>query len=62
MVFAAFIVAFLVFRPGSPVWPPPFQPRLPVGVTGPNTTALLTIASSSPPSPGFGMPERVIRT
>ena len=34
MFFAGLIGAFLVFRIGSPVWPPPFQPRLPAGVTG----------------------------
>jgi cytochrome c oxidase subunit 3 len=44
MFFAGLIGAFLVFRVGSPVWPPPFQPRLPVGVTGINTLILLTSA------------------
>ena len=41
MLFAGFITAFLVFRLGVPVWPPPFQPRLPVAVTGVNTGVLL---------------------
>jgi len=41
MLFAGLIGAFLVFRFGSAVWPPPFQPRLPVGVTGVNTAILL---------------------
>ncbi|MFQ5691962.1 MAG: heme-copper oxidase subunit III, partial [Nitrospinota bacterium] len=41
MFFAGLIGAFLVFRYGSPVWPPPFQPRLPLGVTGVNTAFLL---------------------
>lgn len=41
MFFAGLIGAFLVFRLGSAVWPPPFQPRLPVGVTGVNTAILL---------------------
>ncbi len=41
MLFAGFVAAFLVFRLGAPVWPPPFQPRLPVGVTGLNTAVLL---------------------
>ena len=41
MLFAGFVAAFLVFRLGAPVWPPPFQPRLPVGVTGVNTVVLL---------------------
>src|SRR3989337_2269930 len=33
MLFAGFVTAYLVFRLGAPVWPPPLQPRLPVGVT-----------------------------
>lgn len=41
MFFAGLIGAFLVFRLGSPVWPPPFQPRLPVEVTGINSLILL---------------------
>ena len=41
MLFAGFIAAFLVFRLGAPVWPPPFQPRLPLGTTGLNTLVLL---------------------
>ncbi len=41
MLFGGFIVAFLVFRMGAAVWPPPFQPRLPVEVTGVNTVGLL---------------------
>ncbi|MBI4240286.1 MAG: heme-copper oxidase subunit III [Candidatus Rokubacteria bacterium] len=41
MLFAGFVAAFLVFRLGAAVWPPPFQPRLPVGVTGVNTWVLL---------------------
>ena len=41
MFFAGLIGAFLVFRIGSPVWPPPFQPRLPTGITGINTLILL---------------------
>lgn len=44
MFFAGLIGAFLVFRVGSPVWPPPFQPRLPLGVTGLNTMILLASA------------------
>ncbi|HXG53318.1 MAG TPA: cytochrome c oxidase subunit 3 [candidate division Zixibacteria bacterium] len=44
MFFAGLIGAFIVFRVGSPVWPPPFQPRLPVGVTGVNTIILLASA------------------
>ncbi len=41
MFFAGLIGAFLVFRLGATTWPPPFQPRLPVGVTGINTVILL---------------------
>ena len=41
MFFVGLIGAFLVFRLGSEVWPPPAQPRLPVGVTGINTVILL---------------------
>ena len=44
MFFAGLIGAFLVFRIGSPVWPPPFQPRLPLEVTGVNTLVLLASA------------------
>lgn len=41
MFFAGLIGAFIVFRLGSTAWPPPFQPRLPVAVTGVNTIILL---------------------
>src|SRR5215475_9270123 len=41
MFFAGLLSAFLVFRTGSSVWPPPFQPRLPVIVTAVNTCILL---------------------
>lgn len=44
MFFAGLIGAFLVFRLGSSIWPPPFQPRLPVGITGVNTIILLMSA------------------
>lgn len=44
MFFAGLIGAFLVFRLGSSTWPPPFQPRLPVGVTGVNTVILVMSA------------------
>jgi cytochrome c oxidase subunit 3 len=44
MFFAGLIGAFIVFRIGSAVWPPPFQPRLPVGITGMNTVILLCSA------------------
>lgn len=42
MFFAGLISAFLVLRAdGGASWPPPGQPRLPVGVTGVNTVVLL---------------------
>jgi cytochrome c oxidase subunit III len=44
MFFAGLIGAYLVFRVASPIWPPPFQPRLPTGVTGVNTVILLASA------------------
>jgi len=44
MFFAGLIGAYLVFRVGAPFWPPPFQPRLPVIVTGINTVILLASA------------------
>jgi cytochrome c oxidase subunit 3 len=44
MFFAGLIGAFLVFRLASSMWPPPFQPRLPVGVTGVNTAILVLSA------------------
>ncbi len=44
MFFAGLIAAYIVFRLGSSVWPPPFQPRLPIGVTGVNTLILVASA------------------
>jgi heme/copper-type cytochrome/quinol oxidase subunit 3 len=44
MFFAGLIGAFIVFRLAAANWPPPFQPRLPVGVTGVNTLILLISA------------------
>jgi heme/copper-type cytochrome/quinol oxidase subunit 3 len=41
MFFGGMVGAFLVLRLNAPVWPPPLQPRLPVGVTALNTVALL---------------------
>jgi heme/copper-type cytochrome/quinol oxidase subunit 3 len=41
MFFAGLLSAFLVFRTGSTLWPPPFQPRLPIVVTAVNTLILL---------------------
>ena len=42
MFFAGLVSAFWVMRLGAPIWPPPLQPRLPVGVTGVNTLVLLS--------------------
>jgi heme/copper-type cytochrome/quinol oxidase subunit 3 len=41
MLFGGLVAAFLVFRLGSPAWPPLGEPRLPVGVTALNTVVLL---------------------
>ena len=41
MFFAGLIGAYIVFRVSAPIWPPAFQPRLPIGVTGINTLILL---------------------
>jgi heme/copper-type cytochrome/quinol oxidase subunit 3 len=41
MLFAGLVAAFLVLRLGAQVWPPPFQPRLPIEVTGINSLVLL---------------------
>jgi heme/copper-type cytochrome/quinol oxidase subunit 3 len=41
MFFSGLIGAFIVFRVASQAWPPPFQPRLPIGVTAVNTVILL---------------------
>jgi heme/copper-type cytochrome/quinol oxidase subunit 3 len=44
MFFGGLVIAFLQLRLGAPVWPPPGQPRLPIGLTAVNT--LILIASS----------------
>ena len=41
MFFGGLVIAFLQLRFGAPVWPPPGQPRLPVGLTAVNTLILL---------------------
>jgi len=40
MFFGGLVSAFLVLRATAAVWPPPLQPRLPVGVTAVNTLVL----------------------
>ena len=39
--FGGLIIAFLDLRLGAAQWPPPGQPRLPVGLTALNTAVLL---------------------
>lgn len=46
MLFAGLIFAFWVLRLAAPVWPPPLQPRLPVGVTAANTVVLLASSAA----------------
>jgi heme/copper-type cytochrome/quinol oxidase subunit 3 len=41
MFFGGLVIAFLQLRLEAPVWPPPGQPRLPVGLTALNTLVLL---------------------
>ena len=41
MTFAGFISAFSIAKAQYDVWPPPNQPRLPVGMTAFNTVALI---------------------
>jgi heme/copper-type cytochrome/quinol oxidase subunit 3 len=41
MLFGGLLFGFWVLRLGSPVWPPLFEPRLPLGVTTANTLVLL---------------------
>lgn len=41
MLFAGMISAFTIIRSAALVWPPPDQPRLPVGATALNTAVLL---------------------
>jgi cytochrome c oxidase subunit III len=41
MLFGGLVGAFLVLRLGAAVWPPPLQPRLPVGLTALNTLVLV---------------------
>ena len=44
MFFAGLVSAFIVLRAGAGPWPPPDQPRFPVGVTAANTVVLLLSA------------------
>jgi heme/copper-type cytochrome/quinol oxidase subunit 3 len=44
MLFAGLLFGFWVLRLAAPVWPPPLQPRLPLGITALNTLMLLASA------------------
>ncbi len=46
MLFSALIGSFIIFRMQAPFWPPPAQPRLPIGVTWVNTFVLLASAGT----------------
>jgi len=46
MIFAGLLFAFWVLRLAAPVWPPPLQPRLPLGVTAANTVVLLASSAA----------------
>jgi len=48
MLFVGFISAFVIVQSNAPVgsWPPPDQPRLPIGRTALNTLALLASGAS----------------
>jgi heme/copper-type cytochrome/quinol oxidase subunit 3 len=64
MFFAGLIGAYIVFRLGSPIWPPPFQPRLPAEVTGVNTLILVASAFTmrwALAAMGAGSRDRTIR-
>ena len=41
MFFGGLVFSFWIVRLAAPIWPPPLQPRLPVGVTAVNTVVLL---------------------
>lgn len=41
MLFAGLVSAFVILRAGADMWPPPDQPRLPIGITLVNTLVLL---------------------
>jgi cytochrome c oxidase subunit 3 len=44
MFFAGLMSAFVILRAGAGEWPPPGQPRLPLGISGLNTMLLLASA------------------
>ena len=57
MMFAGLISAYLIYRIGNAgPWPPPGEPRLPLGVTSANTAVLLgsgLLVWKGRPRPGF---------
>jgi cytochrome c oxidase subunit III len=46
MLFAGLVFAFWVLRLAAPAWPPPLQPRLPVGLTAANTVVLFASSAA----------------
>jgi len=46
VLFATLIAAYLALRAGADAWPPPGQPRLPILLTGFNTSLLLLSAAT----------------
>jgi heme/copper-type cytochrome/quinol oxidase subunit 3 len=46
MLFAGLIFVFWVLRLAAPAWPPPLQPRLPLGVTAVSTLVLLASSAA----------------
>lgn len=46
MFFTGLVFSFWILRLAAPVWPPPLQPRLPLGVTGLNTLVLLASSAA----------------
>jgi heme/copper-type cytochrome/quinol oxidase subunit 3 len=46
MFFAALISCLFILRTSLPVWPPPLQPRLPIGITAANTAVLLASSAA----------------
>jgi heme/copper-type cytochrome/quinol oxidase subunit 3 len=46
MLFAGLVFAFWVLRLAAPTWPPPLQPRLPLGLSAANTVVLLASSAA----------------
>lgn len=58
MFFAGLVSAHVVLRAGQPSWPPPGQPRLPLGLTLANTIVLLA-SGFAVHRAGVAFPERL---